>query len=62
MSEKDEKLKPDDPEQSKRFEETAKNVGADGDEKSFEKAMKIITSKTDKDSPTLRQGQEDSHR
>jgi len=42
MERKNEKLKPDDPEQSKRFEETAKNVGAVLDEKKFEKVLKAI--------------------
>ena len=43
MAEKDEKLKPDDPEQSKRFEETAKRLDTDESGKTFEKAMEVIT-------------------
>lgn len=34
--------KPDDPEQSKRFLETAKEVGADIDTKAFDRALKKI--------------------
>jgi hypothetical protein len=34
--------KPDDPEQSKRFIETAKEVGADTDDKALERAFKKI--------------------
>ena len=48
MAGKEEKLKPDDPEQSKRFEETAKNVGADGDGKLFEQALEAIIEKEKK--------------
>lgn len=43
MGEKDEKRKPDDPEQSKRFEETAKRLGTDESGATFEKAMEVIT-------------------
>jgi len=40
--------KPDDPEQSKRFIETAEEVGADGDDKALERAFKkIIPAKCD---------------
>lgn len=42
MGEKDEKRKPDDPEQSKRFEETAKRLDTDESGKTFEKAMEVI--------------------
>jgi hypothetical protein len=34
--------KPDDPVQSKRFIETAEEVGADGDDKALERAFKKI--------------------
>jgi hypothetical protein len=34
--------KPDDPEQSKRFIETAEEVGADSDEEALERAFKKI--------------------
>lgn len=34
--------KPDDPEQSKRFIETAREIGADEDAKTFERAFKKI--------------------
>jgi hypothetical protein len=36
--------KPDDPAQSKRFIEAAKEVGADTDDKALERAFKKITS------------------
>ncbi len=36
--------KPDDPEQSKRFIETAEQVGADTDDEALERAFKKITS------------------
>ena len=36
------KPKPDDPEQSKRFEETARQVEADESGKSFERAIEIV--------------------
>ncbi|MFT3806456.1 hypothetical protein [Arenimonas sp.] len=39
------KPKPDDPEQSKRFEETAKELGVDESGKAFEKAMKKVAKK-----------------
>jgi hypothetical protein len=43
--------KPDDPEQSKRFIETAKEVGADTDDAALERAFKkIVTSKRSKES------------
>jgi hypothetical protein len=35
--------KPDDPEQSKRFIETAEQVGADKDDKALERAFKKIS-------------------
>jgi hypothetical protein len=38
--------KPDDPEQSKRFIETAKDVGADEDGDALHRALKKIASKT----------------
>lgn len=44
MGGKDEKRKPDDPEQSKRFAETAKRLGVDESGKIFEKAMDQIAS------------------
>jgi hypothetical protein len=37
--------KPDDPEQSKRFIETAEEVGADADDEALERAFKKITSR-----------------
>lgn len=41
--------KPDDPEQSKRFIETAEEVGADTDDEALERAFKkIVPSKTKK--------------
>ena len=43
---------PDDPEQSKRFIETAEEVGADRDDKALEKALKKIASST-KDHPKI---------
>ncbi len=43
MGEKDEKRKPDDPEQSKRFEETAKRLDTDESGATFERAMEVIT-------------------
>jgi hypothetical protein len=39
------KPKPDDPEQSKRFIETAEEVGADDDPEALERALKKISSK-----------------
>ena len=36
--------KPDDPAQSKRFLDTAKEVGADADDEALERAFKKITS------------------
>jgi hypothetical protein len=36
------KTKPDDPEQSKRFIETAEEVGADADDAALERALKKI--------------------
>lgn len=36
--------KPDDPEQSKRFIETAEEVGADRDEEALDRAFKRISS------------------
>lgn len=62
MGEKDENRKPDDPEQSKRFEETAKRLDTDESGKTFEKAMDVITSKMDKDSPISQREKEDSRR
>ena len=38
------KAKPDDPEQSKRFIETAREVGADEQAEAFDQAFKAITS------------------
>jgi hypothetical protein len=38
------KLKPDDPEQSKRFIETAKEIGADEDPERFEETFRKIGS------------------
>lgn len=49
------KPKKDDPEQSQRFVETAKELGADKDEKSFEKALKIITPKAGRSRPSGKQ-------
>lgn len=43
MGGKDENQKPDDPEQSKRFEETAKRLDADESGATFEQAMDVIT-------------------
>jgi hypothetical protein len=40
--------KPDDPEQSKRFIETAEEVGADDDEEALERALKRIVSSQSK--------------
>ena len=37
-------IKPDDPEQSKRFIETAKEVGADDDAEALERALKNAVS------------------
>ena len=37
-------LKPDDPEQSKRFEDTARQLEAEKNAKSFEKALRIVKS------------------
>ena len=39
--------KPDDPEQSKRFIETAKEVGADEDAEALERALKKMAATTD---------------
>lgn len=54
MGEKDEKRKPDDPEQSKRFEETAKRLDSEESGKTFEKVMDAIAHHTpdDKSSPS----------
>lgn len=38
--------KPDDPEQSKRFVETAEEVGADRDDEALERAFKKIAPQT----------------
>lgn len=46
MGGKDEKLKPDDPEQSRRFAETAKRLETDESGKVFEKAMNVIANQT----------------
>jgi hypothetical protein len=46
MGEKDENRKPDDPEQSKRFEETAKRLDTDESGATFERAMDVIASDT----------------
>jgi len=43
--------KHDDPEQSKRFLETAEEVGADTDDKALERALNKITAKRPKESP-----------
>jgi hypothetical protein len=40
----DPKPKPDDPEQSKRFIDTAKEVGADDDREALERTFKKISS------------------
>jgi hypothetical protein len=40
--------KPDDPEQSKRFIETAEEVGAEADDKALERAFKKIARPTRK--------------
>lgn len=40
--------KPDDPKQSKRFIETAKEVGADTDDEALERAFKKIVPERDK--------------
>jgi hypothetical protein len=40
--EENRKRKPDDPEQSRRFEEKARELGADESGKSFERAFKKI--------------------
>jgi len=42
--------KPDDPEQSKRFIETAEEVGADTDDEALERAFKKISPKRSKQS------------
>ena len=42
--------KPDDPKQSKRFIETAEQVGADTDDEALERAFKKITAKRSKES------------
>ncbi|HEY3915477.1 MAG TPA: hypothetical protein VGN61_13395 [Verrucomicrobiae bacterium] len=42
--------KPDDPEQSKRFMETAEEVGADGDDAALERAFKKIVPKSKRES------------
>ena len=41
--------KPDDPEQSKRFIEIAKEVGADSDAEALERTLKDIASEAPKD-------------
>jgi hypothetical protein len=48
------KLKPDDPEQSKRFIETAKEVGADDDAKALDHAFKKIAQQKSDRPPTKR--------
>jgi hypothetical protein len=45
MPTKPPKPKQDDPKQSKRFVETAKEIGADENPKAFEKAFKKVTAK-----------------
>lgn len=53
MGGKDEKRKPDDPEQSKRFAETAKRLETDESGAIFEKAMEVITTRhPDERAPT----------
>jgi hypothetical protein len=47
---KKKKLKPDDPEQSARFIETAKEIQAEDAEERFEKAMKRVLSAKRKES------------
>jgi hypothetical protein len=47
--------KPDDPAQSKRFIETAEEVGADTDDAALERAFKKITRRPNKDSPASRE-------
>jgi hypothetical protein len=48
MSEKPD-LKPDDPEQSKRFIETAEEVGADSDDEALARAFRKIASRLPKE-------------
>jgi len=43
MNKTDKSHKPDDPEQSRRFEEKARELGADESGKSFDKAMRAIS-------------------
>lgn len=45
---------PDDPEQSKRFEEMARELGADETGKKFEEAMKVVRSPNTKSPPPAR--------
>lgn len=45
-------LPPDDPEQSKRFEETARELGADETGKKFEEAMKAVRRPNEKSPPS----------
>jgi hypothetical protein len=42
---------PDDPEQSKRFEETARELGVDESGKRFEEALKVVRSPNTKSPP-----------
>lgn len=44
---------PDDPEQSKRFEETARELGADESGKKFEEAMKAVRRPNEKSPPSV---------
>jgi hypothetical protein len=44
--------KPDDPAQSKRFIETAEQVGADTDDGALERAFKKVVLKRDQDQPS----------
>ena len=53
----DKKPKPDDPEQSKRFEQTAKELGVDESGKSFDRAVSKIVRK-----PALRKSRENAVR
>jgi hypothetical protein len=48
------KPKPDDLEQSKRFLETAEEVGADADDAALERAFKKISSQKGKNNPGSR--------
>lgn len=49
--EKNQNPKRDDPEQSKRFEETAKSLGVDKNAEAFDKAFSAVTAKKSKTAP-----------